>query len=59
VAIERADATVSLALPRAFFDDIASRFPGWAAANSQSAQPSDLAPPNGVWLVAYLDRTRS
>jgi GNAT superfamily N-acetyltransferase len=56
VAVERAYATVSLALQEAFFADIASRYPGWAPASSQSVQPSDLAPPNGIWLVAYLDR---
>jgi GNAT superfamily N-acetyltransferase len=56
VAVERADAKVSLALQKAFFADIASRYPGWAPASSQSVQPSDLAPPNGVWLLAYLDQ---
>jgi GNAT superfamily N-acetyltransferase len=56
VAVERADAKVSLALQGAFFADIAERYPGWVPASSQSVEPSDLAPPNGVWLVAYLDR---
>jgi len=56
MALERADADESLALQQAFFADIASRYPGWAPAGSQSVEPSDLAPPNGVWLVAYLDR---
>jgi GNAT superfamily N-acetyltransferase len=56
VAAEPADADVSLALQKAFFADIAARYPGWAPASSQSVQPSDLAPPNGVWLVAYHDR---
>ena len=56
VVVERADAEVSLGLQEAFFADIASRYPGWAPASSQSVQPTDLAPPNGVWLVAYLDR---
>ena len=56
VVVERADAEVSLGLQEAFFADIASRYPGWAPAGSQSVEPSDLAPPNGVWLVAYLDR---
>jgi GNAT superfamily N-acetyltransferase len=55
VVVERADAEVSLGLQEAFFADIASRYPGWAPASSQSVQPTDLAPPNGVWLVAYLD----
>jgi GNAT superfamily N-acetyltransferase len=56
VAVERADANASLALQEAFFADIAGRYPGWAPASSQSVQPSELAPPNGVWLVAYLGR---
>jgi GNAT superfamily N-acetyltransferase len=56
LAVELADARVSLALQQAFFADIAERYPGWVPASSQSVEPSDLAPPNGVWLVAYLDR---
>jgi GNAT superfamily N-acetyltransferase len=55
VVVERADAEVSLGLQEAFFADIASRYPGWVPASSQGVQPSDLAPPSGVWLVAYLD----
>ena len=57
VAVERADANVSLALQQTFFVEIASRYPGWAPASSQSVEPSDLAPPNGVWLVAYLQQS--
>ena len=56
MAVEPSDADVSLALQEAFFADIAARYPGWAPASSQSVQPSDLAPPNFVWLVAYLGR---
>jgi GNAT superfamily N-acetyltransferase len=56
VAVERADTEVSLVLQEAFFADIAARYPGWAPASSQSVEPSDLAPPDGVWLVAYLNR---
>jgi GNAT superfamily N-acetyltransferase len=56
VSVERADAEVSLALQEAFFVDIASRYPGWTPASSQDVKPADLAPPNGIWLVAYLDR---
>lgn len=55
VRVERADADESLALQRAFFADIAARYPGWAPASSQSVGPSDLAPPHGIWLVAYRD----
>jgi GNAT superfamily N-acetyltransferase len=55
VTVEGADAEVSLGLQQAFFADIASRYPGWEPASSQSANPSDLAPPVGIWLVAYRD----
>ena len=55
VTVERADADVSLTLQQAFFSDIASRYPGWEPASSQSVKPSDLEPPVGIWLVAYRD----
>lgn len=55
VMVERADAEVSLELQQAFFADIASRYPGWEPASSQPVKPSDLAPPDGIWLVAYRD----
>lgn len=55
VTVERADAEVSLVLQQAFFADIAARYPGWEPASSQSVGPSDLAPPGGIWLVAYRD----
>lgn len=55
LTVERADTEVSLVLQQAFFADIASRYPGWEPASSQSVEPSELAPPVGVWLVAYRD----
>lgn len=55
VTVERADAEVSRALQEAFFADIAARYPGWEPASSQSVEPSDLAPPDGIWIVAYRD----
>lgn len=55
VTIEPADADVSLVLQEAFFRDIAARYPGWEPASSQAVVPSDLAPPDGIWLVAYRD----
>jgi len=51
---EPADSETSLALQQAFFADIGMRYPGWAPASSQRVEPSELAPPDGVWLVAYL-----
>jgi GNAT superfamily N-acetyltransferase len=53
--VERADSSVSLALQEAFFADIAARYPGWSPAGSQSFVASELAPPAGVWLVAYVE----
>ena len=52
VTVERADAQVSLVLQEAFFADIARRYPGWEPTSSQSVEPSDLAPPHGIWLIA-------
>ena len=42
-------------LQRAFFADIASRYPGWDADEGPSADPAELGPPGGAWVVAYLD----
>jgi GNAT superfamily N-acetyltransferase len=53
--VEPADSAPSLALQQAFFADIATRYPGWSPRSSQSVEPSELAPPSGVWVVAYLD----
>jgi GNAT superfamily N-acetyltransferase len=53
VTIEPADGEVSHVLQQAFFADIASRYPGWEPGSSQPVEPSDLAPPDGIWLVAY------
>jgi GNAT superfamily N-acetyltransferase len=55
LALEPADTDASRALQGAFFADIAARYPGWDPSRSQSADPSDLAPPRGAWIVAYLD----
>jgi GNAT superfamily N-acetyltransferase len=55
LAVQRPDAEVSRAIQQAFFADIASRYPGWQPASSQPVEPSELAPPDGVWLVAYRD----
>ena len=55
VTVERPDTQASLALQQAFFADIVSRYPGWKPSSSQSVEPSELAPPDGIWLVAYRD----
>jgi GNAT superfamily N-acetyltransferase len=53
--VQAADSHLSLALQRAFFADIMARYPGWNQSSSQGVEPSELAPPTGVWLVAFLD----
>jgi GNAT superfamily N-acetyltransferase len=54
LTVEPADSEVSLALQEAFFADIAARYPSWEPASSQPVRASELAPPAGIWLVAYL-----
>jgi GNAT superfamily N-acetyltransferase len=55
LTVELADSEASVALQHAFFAEIASRYPGWEPASSQSVESADLAPPTGIWVVAYLD----
>jgi GNAT superfamily N-acetyltransferase len=57
LSVEPADSARSRALQEAFFADIGARYPGWNPGSSQRVEPSQLAPPTGVWLVAYLDET--
>ncbi|HEX4518092.1 MAG TPA: GNAT family N-acetyltransferase [Gaiellaceae bacterium] len=53
LSVDSADSEVSVALQQAFFTEIASRYPGWEPTSSQSVEPSELAPPTGIWIVAY------
>jgi GNAT superfamily N-acetyltransferase len=53
--IEPADTAVSLALQRAFLDEIAALYPGFDPALAPSAEPVEVAPPQGAWIVAYVD----
>jgi GNAT superfamily N-acetyltransferase len=55
IVMEASDAPVSVELPRAYFADIASRYPGWSPDLIPSADPAEVAPPVGAWVVAYLD----
>lgn len=55
LVVDAPDSEPSLELQRAFFADIADRYPGWEPASSRSVEPGELVPPDGVWLVAYLD----
>jgi GNAT superfamily N-acetyltransferase len=51
---EAADSPVSVELQRAYFADIARRYPGWSPDLIPSADPAEVAPPSGAWIVAYL-----
>jgi len=55
LALEAADTDASCALQRAFFAEIAERYPGFDPDLGPSADPSELGPPGGAWVVAYLD----
>jgi GNAT superfamily N-acetyltransferase len=53
--VEASDTPVSVELQRAYFTDIASRYPGWSPDLIPSADPAEVAAPDGAWIVAYLD----
>ena len=53
-ALEASDTPVSEELQRAYFADIASRYPGWSPDLIPSADPAEVTPPVGAWVVAYL-----
>ena len=53
-ALEASDTPVSEELQRAYFADIARRYPGWSPDLIPSADPAEVAPPAGAWVVAYL-----
>ena len=53
-ALEASDTRVSEELQRAYFADIAGRYPGWSPDLIPSADPAEVAPPAGAWVVAYL-----
>jgi GNAT superfamily N-acetyltransferase len=55
LTLEAADTDASRELQRSFFADIASRYAGWDPDLGPSADPSELGPPGGAWMVAYLD----
>lgn len=55
LAVEPADTATSRELQQRFFAEIASRYPGWGPDRSPSAEPAELGPPRGAWVVAYLD----
>jgi GNAT superfamily N-acetyltransferase len=55
LTVEPANSAKLRAMQNAFFADIAARYPGWQPASSQAVNSNELAPPNGVWLIACLD----
>jgi GNAT superfamily N-acetyltransferase len=55
LVMERSDTPVSVELQRAYFADIASRYAGWSPDLIPSADPAEVAPPVGAWVVAYLN----
>jgi GNAT superfamily N-acetyltransferase len=55
LVLERSDTGASVELQRAYFADIESRYPGWSPDLIPSADPAEVAPPLGAWVVAYLD----
>jgi GNAT superfamily N-acetyltransferase len=54
LVLEASDSAVSVELQRAYFADIAGRYPGWDPGLIPSADPAEVAPPVGAWVVAYL-----
>jgi GNAT superfamily N-acetyltransferase len=54
LVMEPSDTPVSVELQRAYFAEIASRYPGWSPDLIPSADPAEVAPPVGAWVVAYL-----
>jgi GNAT superfamily N-acetyltransferase len=53
IRAEPADSAVSLALQEDFFEYVRERYPGWEPSLIPSADPAEVAPPAGAWLVAY------
>jgi GNAT superfamily N-acetyltransferase len=54
LVLEASDSDASVNIQRAYFDDIAARYPGWEPGLIPSADPGEVAPPVGAWVVAYL-----
>jgi GNAT superfamily N-acetyltransferase len=53
IRAEPADSEASLALQEDFFEYVRERYPGWGPSLIPSAEPDEVAPPGGAWLVAY------
>jgi GNAT superfamily N-acetyltransferase len=55
VRLERSDTPNSAALQEEFFEYIQERYPGWEPWMISSADPDEVAAPDGAWVVAYID----
>jgi GNAT superfamily N-acetyltransferase len=53
---EPPDSPLAAALLERYFDELASRFPGGFDPTHTAAPTAELAPPHGLFLVAWLDR---
>jgi GNAT superfamily N-acetyltransferase len=54
LVLEASDTPISVGLQRGYFAEISSRYPGWSPDLIPSADPAEVAPPVGAWVVAYL-----
>ena len=52
---ERLDGPAGEVLLAAFTDEIVPLYPGWRPDGGPSATPEELSPPDGTFLVAYVD----
>jgi GNAT superfamily N-acetyltransferase len=57
VKIERepSDSAASRELQAEFFGYVRERYAGWEPGMIPSADPAEVAPPNGSWVVAYAN----
>jgi GNAT superfamily N-acetyltransferase len=55
IAAGRPDEEPGRTLLAEFAREIAARYPGWDASQGPTAEPDELVPPAGRFLVAYLD----
>ncbi len=54
IRAERPDAEPGRTLLAAYADSIAGRYPGWDPGQGPTADPREISPPGGRFLVAYL-----
>ena len=54
---EPIDGPVGRGLLTAFGEEIAALYPGWSLATGPTAEPDEVTPPHGCFLVAYIGET--